>query len=244
MCAFLMYAMWWHKPLAPKEPSVIGDAWLKPLLAYMYICGGISGEIKEDDLQSQTIVKTLFASMHLYSKKPEIDYLCFRRVLDPDETPPGGSHSISRFSSEIAQPPHATEVSFGTAEHIIAGPLSAQCHNQIQAKGLEKSAESAFFERRPRVKGRTFTASGTSSASLTRWALAAQAVEQYHAIRQHCLNFSHGDCNCMHFKGEEYLVDHVPNWPWDDLLRDVGGLIVGMILWLACFVYGGIHLAA
>lgn len=40
------------------------------------------------------------------------------------------------------------------------------------------------------------------------------------------------------------MVDHVGNWPSSDLLRDVDGLVVGMVLWLANFVYGGIHMAA
>ena len=40
------------------------------------------------------------------------------------------------------------------------------------------------------------------------------------------------------------LVSRVQNWPWDDLLRNVNGLVVGMILWLACLAYGAIHLTA
>ena len=40
------------------------------------------------------------------------------------------------------------------------------------------------------------------------------------------------------------MVDRARNWPSDDLLRNVGGLIISMILWLACFLYGAIHLTA
>jgi hypothetical protein len=34
------------------------------------------------------------------------------------------------------------------------------------------------------------------------------------------------------------------NWSGDDLLRDVGSLLVDMILWLANFLYDGIYAAA
>lgn len=46
------------------------------------------------------------------------------------------------------------------------------------------------------------------------------------------------------FQPEELLARRVHNWPSDDLLWSVGGLVVEMILWLACFAYGGIHLTA
>ena len=41
-----------------------------------------------------------------------------------------------------------------------------------------------------------------------------------------------------------YLAEYSRNWPSDELLRDVGGLVVGVVLWLANFLYGGIHAAA
>lgn len=43
MCAFLMCAMWWHKPLAPKEPILLKGDWVKPLCAYMYMSSEMSG---------------------------------------------------------------------------------------------------------------------------------------------------------------------------------------------------------
>lgn len=79
---------------------------------------------------------------------------------------------------------------------------------------------------------------------MNRWQLASEAIKTYPAIRQHYVFHSHARDRCLHFKTEELLVSRVQNWPWDDLLRSVDGLVVGMVLWLACFVYGSIHLAA
>ncbi|CAJ2506397.1 Uu.00g005270.m01.CDS01 [Anthostomella pinea] len=49
---------------------------------------------------------------------------------------------------------------------------------------------------------------------------------------------------CVHLKAEQLVADHVQNWPSNDLLHNVDGLVVGMVLWLANFCYGGIHAAA
>lgn len=50
--------------------------------------------------------------------------------------------------------------------------------------------------------------------------------------------------HCLHVESEELLSTCSPNWPNDELLRSVDGLVVGTILWLANLVYGVIHLAA
>ena len=58
---------------------------MKPLCAYMYMSSEMSGEVDEDSIESQTAVKTLFASMRIYSKVPEMDVLSFHepaRKLD------------------------------------------------------------------------------------------------------------------------------------------------------------------
>lgn len=50
--------------------------------------------------------------------------------------------------------------------------------------------------------------------------------------------------SCTHFKPEQLVAPQVQNWPLDDLLRDVDGLTVGMILWLANLCYGVLHAMA
>ena len=49
---------------------------------------------------------------------------------------------------------------------------------------------------------------------------------------------------CIHSQPTELLKPYIQNWPYDDLLRNVSGLTVGMILWLSNFIYGGLHAAA
>ena len=73
MCAFIMYAMWWSKPLAPKEPFILKGEWIDSISAYMYMSSGISGQETEKTIVSETLVKTLFAGFHLFSKVPELE---------------------------------------------------------------------------------------------------------------------------------------------------------------------------
>ena len=121
---------------------------------------------------------------------------------------------------------------------------STSCLNELRAKQLEKAADTAFFERRPRVKGRDLKTTLASPVTRRRWALALKAINEYPNILEEHTLFRHDKDTCVHFKPEELLVRRVQNWPSNDLLRNVGGLMVGMILWMASFCYGGIHAAA
>lgn len=48
-------------------------------LPFMYMSSEVSGRVDTSQMQSQTIVKTLFAYLNLYSKVPEIEYVCCRQ---------------------------------------------------------------------------------------------------------------------------------------------------------------------
>ena len=67
-----MYTMWWHKLLSPNEPFILTGNWVEPLCAYMYMSSEVSGDVDENSLRSGTAVKTLLASLQLYSKGPEM----------------------------------------------------------------------------------------------------------------------------------------------------------------------------
>ena len=255
MCAFLLYAMWWHKPLAPKEPILLRGDWVKPLCAYMYMSSEMSGEVDENSIESQTAVKTLFASMRLYSKVPEMDMLSYHqsaRILDAHNADDlGDTFSETVFSSSLPNAlPRGEGSNFARTLNewplAIKGliPAAETCLSESRAKLLEKAASTAFFERRPRVKGMNLARSCISDTCIRRWALATSAIETYPVIRENHLLHSHHEDRCLHFRSEEFLVRRVRNWPSDDLLRDVGGLVVGMVLWLACLTYGAVHLSA
>jgi hypothetical protein len=196
----------------------------------MFMSGDISGEVEKKE--SQTMIKTIFASLNWYSKTPEVDLVSLR--LPKDE-------STEALATEQGALPASTIPPSPTLQSIST---SKSCLSEVRAKQAEKFADTAFFERRPKVKGRDLETSIASPITRRRWELALLAINEYPIILEDHTLFHHENGTCVHFKPEELLVTRVQNWPSNDLLRDVGGLMVGMILWMASFVYGCIHAAA
>ncbi|KAI4135952.1 MAG: hypothetical protein LQ341_005821 [Variospora aurantia] len=248
MCAFLMYAMWWHKPLSPNEPFILKGDWIPPLCAFMFMTSEMSGSVDEQSLKSQTSIKTMFAFLHLYSKVPEIELLCLRRPVLPS----GGNPSVATPSSKTTAASERTSITCDREEscpneqhsNMKFAIVSSTCLEELRHKRLDKAAGTAFFERRPRVTVPDLDDTTVADSSQRRWDLAIAATRDYPVILDHHLLHTHDGGQCMHFCPEELLVARVQNWPWDDLLRDVGGLVVGLVLWLANFGYGAIHAAA
>ena len=247
LCAFLMYTMWWHKPLSPNEPLILKGDWVEPLCAYMYMSSEMSGDIDMNSLRSQTAVKTMLASLRLYSKEPEMKNVAWCNLENhvaetAGHTPTAGSAVIFNGVTHASHDgvPSNSENRSG----LFARMASRQSLELIRSTTLDKAAATAFFERRPRVKAVNAISQSRSETTAKRWALAASAIDRYPILREQYTFKTHHDGQCTHFRSEELLVRRVQNWPWDDLLRDVGGLVVGLILWLANFVYGAIHAAA
>jgi hypothetical protein len=229
-CVFVIYMLWWNKPLLPNEPFIIDGDWVEPLCAYMYMSSDLSGEV--DKRESQTTVKTIFAIFNWYSRTPEIELVSLR-------LPRVESTATAETESE------AVSITAPTVTPTFQPTFTSQlCIDELRAKNLEKAADTAFFERRPKVKGVDVQSTTISSVTRRRWALALEAINEYSTILDEQTLFIHEDGACVHFKPEELLIQRVQNWPSNDLLRNVGGLMVGMVLWMASLAYGAIHAAA
>lgn len=162
-CVFVMYMLWWNKPLLPNQPFILSGDWVEPLCAYMYMSSDLSGEVEKKE--SQTVVKTIFAFFNWYSKIPEIDLVSLR--LPKDKMTEGATTEQK-------------EISVATPQGLPAfqsTSTSTSCLNELRAKQLEKAADTAFFERRPRVKGKDLEAASPSQATRRRWTLALQAIK-------------------------------------------------------------------
>lgn len=234
LCAFAMYMFWWHKPLLPREPLIIRDQSLLPLAAFMYSSSEISGYVDPNKVQSQTVIKTLFAHLSLYSKTPELETL---RLLSAQQAPtaqddPDGPKTLMVTVEDEA---------LGNIEHAPGSCLAlVQCQR-------EKDRGTAFFERRPRVVSSHPEGPRLSSHDRKRWDYILCSLKRYPLLLEGRASLAHslaGGIRCTHLKPEQLVADHIGNWPSDDLLRNVDGLVVGMVLWLANFCYGGIHAAA
>lgn len=235
-----MYLFWWHKPLLPNEPIILRDESLAPLVAFMYSSSEMSGYMDPERVKSQTLIKTLFAQLNLYSRTPELETL---RLLVP-----------RRNRQSAQEPPHEQILPQGAVQRAPEACLTKT------EESRQKDAASAFFERRPRILQQQQPPSTYSSSSeRKRHEMMEQALQQYPALMsKDRILLTHQEDpglpstmraqgpkhDCLHLRPEQLVANHIQNWPSNDLLRNVDGLIVGMILWLANLCYGGFHAAA
>lgn len=234
ICALTMYIMWWKKPLLAQAPILISSPLLGEIFPYMYTKSTVSGKIDREHMRSQTAVKTLLASLNLYSRVPEIDYLCFREE-HPDQ-------SDVKVDNLAQSGEHAGNIDGGSLKQCSVG---AECRAVCKESSIIKDSSVAFFERKPQVRVNTSMYFKQDETIKGR----AEAVAHYldSSASTQSLRRSHtlqDGRRCWHVEPEELLSIRSPNWPNDELLRSVDGLVVGTILWLANFIYGGIHLAA
>lgn len=226
-----MYIFWWHKPLLPNHPIILYDEELVPLAAWMYSSSEVSGYVNPNRVKSQTRIKTLLAYLHVYSKTPEMERICF-------QTPTG--HTLD------------AEVNSSTSEDAVAPTMSIGAAPESCVRAVtaikEKEKGTAFFERRPWVVDERPPTERTAAVDKTRWELMTQALHTYSGLMHDRIMLTHKTDGhqtcCAHGRAEPLMADHAQNWPSDDLMRNVDGLVVGMVLWLANFCYGGIHAAA
>lgn len=90
-----------------------------------------------------------------------------------------------------------------------------------------------------------------STLRKARYELAAAAVQDYPAVRARFIRPASTDSNgsdpvLIPYEPivEQMVVHQARNWPSDFLLPGLGGALMGMTLWFATMVYGGVHIAA
>ena len=261
LCAFLMYAFWWHKPLLPEHPIILHDDKLAPLAAFMYSSSQMSGYVNPRRIKSKTIVKTFLAHLHLYWKTPEFENICLRDHRPSVSVRSSAAESDKdSISHEHIGNPHS-QLGGNPALFFCDAPVS--CTGEVQAM-REKEKGTAFFERRPQVNDKRPRDENSSATDQNRWELMSHAVECYPSLLEgrvllaHTIDESGADTGandsaraghapsscCVHLRPEQLVADHIQNWPGNDLLRDVEGLVVGMVLWFANLCYGAVHMAA
>ena len=181
-------------------------------------------------------------------------------------TTPSFSASIHESLKNESTAPETHTLSLGqqtkatptTKLSMVQAPQS--CLQLLQAS-REKEKGTAFFERRPRVIHHAAkNQHSPSSSDQHRWKLIEQALQTTPSLLSDRILLSHkitslppststsiataqSSC-CIHLKPEQLVATHISNWPSNDLLRNVNGLVVGMTLWLANLCYGAFHLAA
>ena len=126
---------------------------------------------------------------------------------------------------------------------------------------LQPSTSSGSFTTRPisayAIKGmpdvkvlRTVRSRLESSQDLqsARWALASEAMTLHPAIASRLIRreTNDGDTKLTWLEPtiEELVDDSIGNWATKNLLRDMSGFVMGMVVWSASMAYGCVHAAA
>ena len=245
----MTYALWWKKPYAPNEPIKLQGDWDDELCAFMYMSSEMSGATTSSNAESETVIKSFFASLNVFSRRPESESMAFYHNEKPARSPKANAEAPT-----IRSPPLGSTVACSTdnsnardvdfAESRNFRLASETCTQQILERVKKSRSATAFFERRPRVYEVSASGLELSPSTIKRWDLASTAAKLHPILMESHKMLEHCNGQCLHFASQELLTVSVPNWPGDDLLRNVGGLVVGMVLWLASLLYGAIHAAA
>lgn len=227
-CALIIYVLWWHKPRMVLKPVVFDGDWVGPLCAYMYMSSRISGqEISKIGVPVGDHAIPEIASLAFYPQQ---------RCQEKAHHMQGRSQSATlQLHNHASQMQEKEEASNGPDEEGAFGfrPCNVDASRDVYEKDfcLEES----------RI---------ADSRRLARWCLAAQAVRMYPAIRQRLSiteQISPSKQELTHLQDlhpEEFIQEYCSNWTTSNLVSGDYGLVMGIALWFATIVFGGIHVAA
>lgn len=234
VCAIIIYLLWWDKPKLINEPTKISGDWVPSVGAYMFMSSQISGwkRIKPGILKKDWI-------------DPELSILTFERVSRP--TPVENTGGVLASGG------------FDSTQLGSARSRDSSSRTVFDSKNI--STDSGMLKPRPilalkptRVSTEIVASSLDSRLQLSqeyranRWALAAEAMTLHSAIASRVAPREIVEDGKKHIwlqpATEELVDDYIGNWATGNLLRDMSGFIMGMVLWSASMVYGGVHATA
>ena len=232
-CAVIIYVLWWDKPKLINEPTRLRGDWVPPVSAYMYMSSQISGWrrtrpgiLKKDWIDPELSILTFKPSN---ARIPELD------VLTPDEEFSSRKKRLAFIASlpiSIADVPRLQIDS-------DSGSLSIRPISTFTIKGEPR--ETALSTIQSRLES-------SRDLQSTRWSLAAEAMTLHSAISRRVIprETQEGDKKFKWIEPitEELVDDSIGNWATENLLRDMSGFVMGMVVWFASMAYGGLHACA
>ncbi|KAL8856366.1 MAG: hypothetical protein Q9178_007057 [Gyalolechia marmorata] len=232
ICAIIIYAFYWNKPKLINEPTRLRGDWIPPIAAYMFMSSQISGwrSVRPGILKKDWIDPefSILAFDHPACRKAELNSVC----PCPAEAKPGAANTISK----ILEASTNSDRAWSSSE---IGTFKQRPFNASVIKGVPLERLVSTIENRLESSGERQT---------IRWTLAAQAVSTYPAIASRfvCRETAEGDEMYRWFEPavEELVDDSIGNWATGNLLRDMSGFVMGMVLWSASMAYGAVHTTA
>ena len=234
ICALIIYVLWWYKPKLINEPTILRGEWVPPVAVYIYMCSQISG----------------WRSLHPgILKKTWIDPECSILAFNPAAAETPVSHiqsSEPRVSPRARDPTSSTSVRNGSVASASRLQSPEKCGSfttrPVSASPVKSEpAETTLVHITSRLEM-------LRELQSTRWALAAKAMTLHQAIASRVKSHElwEGDNRTLWLEPitEELVDDSIGNWATENLLRDMSGFVMGMVVWSASMAYGGIHSTA
>lgn len=272
LCALINYALWWHKPKWIREPTVIAGPWARSLCAFMYMSSQISSEDwMEDrsflrDFGVQTEISNMVyvppvAKASSDTSKPPSSLRAqpnpggagrkarhgIAPLAVPDRGPPDGTPSVGTLVPRQypSGEPSPNKGAPPSPSALVTNSL-APTHLEMARRRLACEAMAAYLAVRERLEP------AESNKDEARY---REALRLYPEMPQKVkLHFKRTDKTipgrpaleevpgsvCV---SEELVVERPKNWPGDDLMRDMQGHLMGIVLWTVTILYGAVHLA-
>jgi hypothetical protein len=244
--AFVIYILWWHKPRMITEPTRLTGPWTGPLGAYMYMSSQISGQkttrkgLLQRSWADPELSKVLYLphpSGRLIKDDKGLGDRDIFGTVDPLVTLANGVQGVSETPEETTIVATVTNADPGHCAPTLTG------HRESKQSPADNKDTLPGFGTMPQDDNLG------DSMEARRWRQAVEAMESYPTIASRYINkgfFEKADIRCEWIKPstEQLVIKFAGNWPSDDLLRGVGGLLMGMVLWFASMTFGAIHAVA
>ena len=234
LCAIIVYILWWDKPKLINEPTKLDGDWVPPVAAYMFMSSQISGwrRARPGILKKDWI-------------DPELSILALKpstaRALELGALTPLQKASSNKKRLALIASLHS--VSMASIPRLQAGSdcgsLSARPISAYKTKGESSSVAMSTIQSR---------LESSQELRSTRWSLAGEAMTVHSAIACRVIprEIQDGDKKVQWVEPitEELVDDSIGNWATENLLRDMSGFVMGMVVWFASMAYGGLHASA
>ena len=234
ICALIIYILWWDKPKLINEPTRLHGDWVPPVSSYMYMSSQISGWrrtrpgiLKKDWIDPELSILSLKPSSARYS---ELGALIPMQNLSSSKQRLAFIASLSSIAMTDIPRLHTGS---------DCGSLSTRPISTYTATGESGSTIISTLQSR---------LESSQELQTTRWSLAAEAMTLHSAIACRAIprETQEGDkvVSWVEPITEELVDDSIGNWATENLLRDMSGFVMGMIVWFASMAYGGLHATA
>lgn len=234
MCAMIIYILWWDKPKLINEPTKLHGRWVPPMSAYMYMSSQISGwkRMKPGILKKDWIDP----EFSILALKPSTARNSELGILAPIQEASSSKQRLAFIAS-------LRSISTASIPRLRAGSdcgsLTTRPISTYTSSGESSSVATSTVN---------FRLESSQERRSTRWSLAAEAMTLHSAIACRVIprETQEGDKKLKWVEPitEELVDDSIGNWATGNLLRDMSGFVMGMVVWSASMAYGGVHASA